>query len=119
MAVTTFASAMSGVPFTLQNSATTGSGTILALPSSFRNHTFIITGNAGISAGSVQLETSFNAADANLWAPLAAAVTPLAGDDLLVTVTGIFAFIQARIATTISGGTTAGVTVQYLGAKSF
>jgi hypothetical protein len=112
--------AMSGVPFLQQNNQTIGNGTILAIPMSWRNHTWIITGNAGISAGSVQIETGTDPVlDTGLWAAIGAAVTPLASTDLLVQATGIFQFVRARIATTISGGATPGVTVTYLGGKSF
>ena len=111
--------AMSGVPYVMQNNTTTGNGDTIAVPPSFRNHTFIITGAAGISAGSIQCETSNNPLDSNLWAPIASAVTPLAGDDLLVEVVGLFNFLRARIATPISGGGAPGVTVTYTGAKSY
>lgn len=110
---------MSGVPYVLQNNTTVGNGNVIAPPPSFRNHTFIITGAAGITAGSIQVETTNTFPDAGLWAPIAAAVTPLASTDLLVEVAGIFAFLQARIATTVSGGATPGVTVSYLGAKTY
>ncbi len=116
----TVVAAMSGVPFQMQASATTGAGTVLAIPMSWRNHTFLVTGNAGISAGSVQVETGTDPTlDVGTWAAVGAAVTPLASTDLMVQATGIFQFLRARIATTISGGTTAGVTVTYIGGKSF
>jgi hypothetical protein len=46
-------------------------------------------------------------------------VTPLASTDLLVQATGIFEFLRARVATTISGGGAPSVTVTYIGGKSF
>ncbi len=36
--------AMSGVPFKQQDTTTTGNGAVLAIPPSFRNHTWIVTG---------------------------------------------------------------------------
>jgi hypothetical protein len=116
----TVVAAMSGVPFQQLVATTTGTGTVLAIPMSFRNHTWIITGAAGITAGSVQIETGTDPTlDTGTWAAVGAAVTPLASTDLLVQATGIFEFLRARVATTISGGGAPSVTVTYLGGKSF
>ena len=112
--------AMSGVPFLQQNAAVTGNGVVLAIPMSWKNHTWIITGASGISAGSVQIETGTDpVSDTGTWAAVGAAVTPLASTDLMVQATGVFQFVRARIATTISGGSAPSVTVTYIGGKSF
>src|SRR5712664_3288383 len=108
--------AMSGVPFKLQDAATTGNGTAIALPPSFRNHTFVITAAAGTTAGAVQLESSNDPTLAGTSGLITAApVTVIASTDILVTVTGLFNFIRARISTTISGGGSPSVTVTYEG----
>ncbi len=117
----TVVAAMSGVPFQQQVSSTTGAGTVLALPPSFRNHTWYITANAGVTSGAVQLESGTDPTlDTGTWGLITAnPITVTAGVDLLVQATGIFTCIRARVSTTIAGGTTAGVTVTYVGAKSY
>lgn len=114
----TVVAAMSGVVVAMQAAgATTGSGTVIAPPSSFRNHTILIIGSSGISSGAVQVEAANDPNDANTWAPIGGGpVSAVASADLAVTFTGIFQFLRARISTTIGGGT---VTVNYQGAKSY
>jgi len=109
--------AMSGVTVNLQTAATTGNGTVLAIPSSFRYHDFMITGAGVVSAGAVTLETSNDPADAGTWAALASAVTVQSGVDLLTQVVGLLNFVRARVSTNITGG--GNVTVTYLGAKNY
>lgn len=112
--------AMSGVPITIQNAATTGNGTVVAPPPSFRNHNFIITAAAGVTAGAIQIETSNDPNDANTWAPLGGGpITVIAGVDILASFSGLLQFVQARISTTISGGGSPSVTVKYNGAKTY
>jgi len=114
---------MSGVPFVLQSAATTGNGNVLAIPQSFTIHSFIIAVAAGVTAGVVMLEKSFDTADALVWDPLVAGgVTTnaaAAGTDVSVDYTGRLYFVRARISTTISGGGAPSVTVTYLGAKGY
>ena len=122
MAITTVQAAMSGVPFSLQAAgATTGAGTVLAIPVSFRNHVFQVTGAAGVTSGAVQIEGSFDPNDAGTWGLIVAApTTVVAGQDTLIQVNAMLPpIIRARISTTIAGGTTPGVTVLYVGAKSY
>jgi len=110
--------AMSGVNFAQQSAQTSGNGTVLSLPPSFRNHTWIITGTGTITAGAVQIETNnTDPNDANTWAALGAATTVVSGSDLIVQQTGIFAFVRARISVALTGGGT--VTVNYFGAKTY
>ena len=45
------AAAMQGYPYELQTAATTGRGNIIAPPTSIRNHTIYLKGNATVSAG--------------------------------------------------------------------
>jgi len=110
--------AMSGVPVDLQVAgSSSGNGTTLALPPSFRNHTILVIGSSGVSAGAIQVEASNNPADTNTWAPLTATpTTVVASSDIAIILTGIFNFIRARISTAIVGGT---VQVTYEGAKSY
>ena len=117
--------AMSGVPFKQQDTQSTGNGTVLALPPSFRNHTWIVTAAAGVTSGAVTIETSNDPADAGTWAvvPMANSIanplTVLAGADLMMEHTGLLNFVRTRISTTIAGGGAPSVTVIYEGAKSY
>jgi hypothetical protein len=123
--MSTIAAAMSGVPVNQQTAGVTGNGTILALPPSFRNHTWIVTAAAGVSAGAITVETSNSDSDAGTWAvvPMANSIanplTVVAGADLMMEHTGLLNFVRARISTTISGGGAPSVTVVYEGAKSY
>src|SRR5216683_3706095 len=93
--------AMSGVPFKQQDTATTGNGTILALPPSFRNHTWIITAAAGTTSGAITIEASNDPTDAGTWAvviPANSVANPLpvvAGADLMIEHTGLLNFVRA------------------------
>jgi hypothetical protein len=117
--------AMSGVPVKMQDATTTGNGTVIACPPSFRNHNIMITAAAGVNAGAITVEASNDPADAGTWAAIVAdksVANPLsvvAGADLLFSYTGLLNFVRARISTTISGGGTPSVTVTYEGAKSY
>jgi hypothetical protein len=109
---------MSGVPFQQQAAQTSGNGTVLAIPPSFRNHSWIITGNGVITGGDVQLETGTDPnLDTNIWAPINVAIAVLPGVDQLVQYQGILGFVRARISAAVTGG--GSVTVTYLGAKSY
>ncbi len=110
--------AMSGVPVKMQDATTTGNGTVLALPPSFRNHNFIITGAGTVTTGTVQIETSNDPADSGTWAAIGALTTILSATDLLIQATGIFNFVRARIVTNVTGAG-GSVTVTYEGAKSY
>ena len=113
--------AMSGVPYKLQDATTTGNGNIVAPPTSFRHHTLLVSVPAGVTAGAIQPETSNDDTDVGVWAPIGGGpvAVPAASSDLLIEFTGLYRFIRARITTTISGGATPSVTVQYTGAKSY
>ena len=121
----TIMAAMSGVVTPLQVAATTGGGTILACPPSFRNHNILVRTPTGVTAGAVTVETSNDPNDAGTWAaiiPIGTVSNPLtvvASSDLLINYSGIINFIRARISTTISGGGAPSVSVDYLGAKSY
>jgi hypothetical protein len=115
----TYQAAMSGVPFLLQDSATTGAGNVLGIPTSFRNHTFIIKGNGTIGAGAVQLETANEPDYTGVWAAIpkpdgtaSAPITVVSSADVVFTFVGLLNFIRARISTTV---TTTTATVQYEG----
>ena len=112
--------AMSGVPYTLQAATTTGNGNIVAIPTSFRNHTIIITAAAGVTSGAIQIETANDPNDANTWAPLTASpTTVVAASDVLVEYEGHLNFVRARVTTNISGGGAPSATVVYEGAKNY
>ena len=109
--------AMSGVPFKQQDAQTSGNGTILALPPSFRNHTWIITGAGTVTTGTIQIEASNDPTDTGVWAAVGALTTILSATDLMITATGLLNFVRARIVTSVTGG--GNVTVIYEGAKSY
>jgi hypothetical protein len=110
--------AMSGVPFKLQDAATTGNGNVLAILPSFRNHTWIITGAGTVTTGTIQIEASNDPADTGVWAAIGALTTILSATDLMIQATGIFNFVRARIVTNVTGAG-GSVTVIYEGAKSY
>lgn len=108
-------SAMRGVPVTLQDAATTGNGTVIAIPDSFRNHKLTIKGVATVSAGAIQPETA-NAPDySGTWAQVGGGpITVVSGAEIVYTWTGLIQFLRARISTTITGSG-GSVTVEYEG----
>jgi len=115
MAAPTIA-AMPGVVTSMQAAATTGNGTVLAIPSTINNHNFMITGSAGIGAGAVTLETSNDPTYSGTWAQVASPITVVASAALLTKYTGLLNFVRARISTTVTGGT---VNVDYQGEKTY
>jgi hypothetical protein len=115
---------MSGVPINLLTAATTGTGSAVAIPSSFRHHNFMVTAIIGTTAGAVTIEASNDPADASTWAAIvmdksvANPITVSAAADLLMPYSGLLNFVRARVSTTVAG-TTPAVTVVYEGAKSY
>ena len=106
-------SAMRGVSVVLQNAATTGNGQVLAIPSSFKKHTLIIKGSAGVASGAVQPEGSDDALYSGTWAQIGGGpVTVVASTEIIINFEGVFNFIRCGISSNIVGGT---VTVTYLG----
>ena len=121
----TYTAAMSGVPYILLASKTTGTSESLAIPPSFRHHNFMVTALTGTTSGAVTIETSNTPDDSNTWAAIvpdksiANPLTVSAAADLLIAYSGLLNFVRARVSTTIAGGATPGVTVVYNGAKSY
>ena len=104
-----------GTPNTLQSATTTGNGTAVVIPASFRSHTFYITGSAGVSAGAVTIETAPTADYAGTWQTCAAAVTVTAGATKTVELSDkAYAALRARVSTNVTG-TNGNVTVTYIG----
>jgi hypothetical protein len=124
----TVIAAMSGVPFIMQAAATSGNGNVVAVPMSWRNHTFIVTGTGTVSTGAITIETGTDPTlDTGTWAlvpatgaagTIANPVTILSATDLMLTITGIFQFFRARLSTAVTGAG-GSVTVTYIGGKSF
>lgn len=111
--MTDYKSPMRGVPEVLQNLATTGNGTAIALPPSFRHHTLTIKGNGAVGAGAIQPETSDDITYAGTWNPLGGGpITVVAASEIQYSWEGIFNAFRARISTDITVGT---VTVTYEG----
>lgn len=103
-----------GVVTTLQNNQTTGNGLAVASPAMAMEHSFLILGNAGVAAGAIQIEEA--ASDPNFggtWAPMGSPITVVANAEVAFHFTGALVFVRARISTTISGGGSPGVTVNY------
>ena len=98
------AAANRGVQYALQTAATTGNGNIVAPPSSIRNHTIFLKGNATVSAGAVQIESADAEDYSGTWAAIGGGpVTLVSGAELVVTFSGIYPFIRCRISTTVTG----------------
>ena len=103
-----------GKPIQLQTAASaTGNGVQAAAQSKIKNHSFFITGSAGVASGAVTLEAAPTPGYAGTWHPLASAVTVVASTTKLTTVSNTpLAVIRARISTVLVGGT---VDVTYIG----
>ena len=120
----TIQAAMSGVALNLLTSTTTGTGTAIAIPSSFRNHEFLLTCATGVTAGTIQLEVGSDPTlDTATWAPLAAttlgAFTITSAVDQMIQFQGLIPYVRARVTTAVSGGAGPAATVIYTGAKSY
>lgn len=121
----TYPAAMSGVVFALQAAQTTGNGNVLSIPPSFNSHSFMITAASGTTSGAVTIETSNDPGLTGTWAAIvpdksiANPLTVVAGADLLIAYTGRLNAVRARISTTIAGGGSPSVTVNYVGAKAY
>lgn len=97
----------------MQSALTTGTGTPIAIPDSYKNHKVIIKGSAGISAGAVQIETADAYDYAGTWAQVGGGpITAVASTELAIDFSGVYKFIRTRITTNIVGGT---VTTSYVG----
>lgn len=106
-------SASRGIAVAMQSGATTGNGTVIAVPSSFNQHSFYIKGIDIPSAGAVQLESADSSDYTGTWAPLAGGPVTVPDGEVLVQLVGVLMFIRARISTDITSGT---VNVNYVGA---
>lgn len=106
--------AMRGVLVTLQNAASADEapGLVIAIPDSFKYHTFYIIGSAGVNAGVVQCETADDPDYAGTWAAVGSPVTVVASAQLIIQAVGVFKALRCRISTAIGVGT---VTVKYVG----
>lgn len=102
-----------GTLVTLQDAKTTGNGEVIAPPPSFNRHTVIVKGATDVSAGKVKVEAADAPDYAGTWALIGSEVTVGNGTEQIVSFTGIYPFIRARISTEVSGAT---VTVKYVGA---
>jgi len=107
--------AMRGVPVTLQSAATTGNGTVLAIPANFNNHKIIIKGATGVTSGAIQPETADAYDYAGTWAPIGGGPITVAAAELEYSWIGIMKFLRVRISTDVAGGAGPSVTVTYVG----
>lgn len=92
---------------TLQNAQTTGNGTTLqsGAMSQCRETAIYVAWGAGTNAGVVTIESSYDAANAGTWAPLATSTWSVANKQDIIQITGIHANLRARISTNVTGGT--------------
>ena len=106
--------AMRGVQVVLHEPLSTiGNGLVIAIPDSFKHHTIIIKGSAGVSAGAIQPETADTFDYAGTWAPIGGGpVSVVVSAEVVINLEGVYRFLRARISTTIADGT---VTVSYVG----
>lgn len=106
-------SAIRGVPFILQDAATTGDGSVVAVPPGFWQHSVIIKGSAGVSAGAIQLECASANDYSGAWIPIGGGPVTVPDDgEELIQFEGTYLFIRARVSTDVTDGT---VTVTYQG----
>lgn len=97
-------SAKKGVLETLQDAATTGNGTVLAISPGITKHTFIAKPSSGtISTGKLLFEAADDPAFAGTWIALGAEITLASGVEIRQSVDGILAFVRARISTNVTG----------------
>lgn len=122
--MTIYRAASRGINITLQDAqAATGNGTPISIPSSIKRHIFYIKGATGVTAGAVSIETAPSPDYAGTWTPLVNALaTPTTNPVVVVADTekiyayeGALAAVRARISTTVSGGASPSVTVEYRG----
>lgn len=110
--MTIYKAAMRGVPEVLQDGATSGVGTIIAIPPSFHNHKLIIRGSAGVSAGAVQ-PANYQDPSQTLYAEIGGGpITVPDDDEIEYSWQGEATAIGCPITTTVVDGT---VTVTYVG----
>lgn len=108
--------AMDGVPVTLQDAATTGNGSVVAVAPNARQHKVTITGSAGVGAGKIQIESAPTYDYAGTWNPIAGGpITVVVSATIEVNFDGIYQFIRTRVSTDVTGGT---VTTAYQGARA-
>jgi hypothetical protein len=101
-------SARKGVLETLQAAgATSGNGTILAIPAGITKHTFTLKPDNGtFTTGKVFVEAADDPAYTGTWIAVAAEVTLVSNTEVKVTFDGVLAFVRARISAAITGGGT-------------
>ncbi len=111
--------AMQGVPYTLQDATTTGNGNIVCPPQVFTRHKFLVSVPAGVTAGAIQPETADDPDYAGTWAPVGGGpvTVPSESSSLIIELNGIYKALRARITTTVSGGGSPSVTVDYVGSR--
>lgn len=111
--------AMSGVPVPLLTAASgTPTSLIVAPPMSFRNHQLIFKSSAGMSAGTMQIETTDDLTDTGTWAQVAGGPVDVsvANQDVIAELTGIYRFLRVRGVAALVGGT---LSVNYSGGKNY
>lgn len=87
----------------LQTAGLTGNG-VAADVRLARQLVIYITGETGVTAGAVQLETAPTADYAGTWSAEGSPITVVAATTKIVAVTAQRAWVRARITTTVDGG---------------
>lgn len=105
--------ASKGVAASSLSLATTGTGAAVAIPSTFDNSFFVITGAGTISGGTVILEEADSDTYAGTWSQLTSitASTLTGGAQQVFHVFGNMRVVRARISSNIIGGGTISVDV--------
>jgi hypothetical protein len=94
----------------LPAATTTGTGTAVDLKGQSREITiYIITTNATVTTGAVQIEEADDPTYAGTWSPIGSPVTPVANSQIVIRATGCFKAVRARVTTDLTGGATISV----------
>ena len=91
-------------PFTLCDGAVSGVSVVLGMIAA-KSVTILLVGSAGVTGGSVQLETSADPDFAGAWAPYGSPVTVVEGVTTVNIPVALLAFIRLQIVSPIVGGT--------------
>ena len=96
------------------SAVTSGTGAELAINGAYRNITCYISSAGTIAGGAVTLEEAPTTGYSGTWAAIGSATAvPTSGNTVAVirATQGAYAYVRARISTSVSGGGTATVTI--------
>ena len=97
----------------LQSAATSGNGNEWNCRGEAGEYSFaIITSDDTVSAGAVQLEEAASSGYTGDWDAIEAAITPVQDSVIMVKKRGSYAYVRARLSTSVTGGATVTVKMQ-------